>query len=665
MMKSTVKNSVSASGELLLYGDIGDYWDDNDALSVVQQLESINSDEITVRIHSAGGLITEGLAIYNRLKESKAKITVHIDGLAASMASVVAMSGDKIVMPDNALMMIHKPWNMAVGDAEEMRKIADSLDVFEESILKIYMSKTNLSKDALQTMLSDETWLSAEQAIEYGFADELSEPIKAAASLDLSNFNKAPKEIKGLFSYEANNKAASKQSKENLMTTETKNEAAENKAVVDKVQKKELKVDAKAIAADAISAERKRGADIRSIGAKASLSDAQVNQMIDDGMSIEQANASALDFVSKRDAEFVPNNHISVSDFSEDATKAITNALAHKALPGIEKLESGIDFKNKSLSSMAETLLKSRGVATSTFSTGQMVDKALNQSSSDFPLILADVSNKVLRNAYDVAPKTFEPFITTRTVADFKDINNVQLGGIPTLEQVNENGEYTYTSLSEANESFSVETFGRIIPLSRKLMINDDLNALMRIPQLLGSAAAEKESTTIWGKITANAAMSDSVALFHATHKNLGTAGALSETTLGEARKKMRKQTGLDSIPMNLYGEFLIVPAALEVVAMKLLSSIQATASGDVNVFSGSLKLIVEPRLDANSETAWYISASPNIIDTIARAYLAGNEGVYIESEYGFDVDGMKIKARMDFGAGVLDWRGLFKNAGA
>lgn len=663
-MKTKVKNSISSSGELLLYGDIGDYCDEMDALSVVSQLESIDSDNITVRIHSAGGLISEGLAIYNRLKESKAFITIHIDGIAASMASVVAMAGDKVVMPDNALMMIHKPWNLAVGDAEEMRKTADSLDVFEESILKIYTANTNLSKDELQDMLSDETWLSAEQAIEYGFADELSEPVKAAAKLDLSNFTKAPKsKINGVFSYEA--KAASKQSKEIPMTKEVKKEAAENKAAEVKIEKHDVGVDAKVVAENAVATERKRAADIRSIGAKASLDDVQINQMIDDGVSVDNARMQALDSVSKRDAEFVPNNHISVTDRSDDAIKSITNALAHRALPGVIKLESGIDFKNSSLKSIAETTLNSRGISTRNMSKTDVFSTALNQSTSDFPLILADVSNKVLRNAYDAAPKTFEPFITTQSVSDFKDINNVQLGGIPTLEQVNENGEYTYTSLSESNESFSVATFGRIIPLTRQLMINDDLNALMRIPALLGSAAAELESTTIWGKFTANAAMSDGVALFHATHKNLGTAGVLSETTLAEARKKMRKQTGLDSIPMNLFGEYLIVPAALEVVAMKLLTSIQATATGDVNVFGGSLKLIVEPRLDASSETAWYISASPTRIDTITRAYLAGNEGVFLESEYGFDVDGMKVKARMDFGAGVLDYRGLYKNAGA
>lgn len=663
--KQTVKNSISSSGELLLYGDIGDYWDEMDALSVVKQLEQIDSKDITVRVHSAGGLITEGLAIYNRLNESKAFVTVHVDGLAASMASVVCMAGDKIVMPDNALMMIHKPWNMAIGDAEEMRKTADSLDVFEESILSIYMSRTNLSKDELQAMLSDETWLSAEQAIEYGFADELSEPIQAAASLDLSKFAKAP-DTNELFFHEAK-KVASNQSKmENpKMTTKVKDEAAENKvADVEIAKELEAKENAKAAADKAVAKERQRSADIRSIGSKASLSTVQINQLIDDGVSVDKAREAALNCVSERDAEFVPNNHISVSDAPDGAKDAMKNALIHRIDPSI-KLESGRDFVGMNLMDMARASLDMAGIGSRGLTPNQIAAQALH-STSDFPYILADVANKSLRQGYDAAPRTFMPFTRQTSASDFKTINRAQLGEAPDLTEVNEAGEFSYGTLGEAKESYSLATFGKIIPLSRQLIINDDLDALSRIPSAFGASAAELESTTVWGKITANAAMNDSVALFHATHKNLGSAGALSETTLAEARKLMRKQTGINtSRPMNLMGEYLIVPAALEVAALKLLASITSATSANVNVFSGGFTLIVEPRLDANSATAWYIACAPSRIDTIEYAYLSGNEGVYIETEQGFDVDGMKIKARMDFGAGVIDFRGLFKNAGA
>ena len=660
----TAKNSISKDGSLLLYGDIGDFWDDMDALSVVKQLESINDSDIVVRIHSGGGLITEGLAIYNRLRESKAQVTVHIDGIAASMASVVAMAGDLIIMPENALMMIHKPWNFMQGDAEEMRKAADVLDVFEESLLKIYMDRTNLSKEQLQSMLAEETWLTAQEAIELGFADELSEPIKAAASIDLEKFNRIPDDkIKGIFSYEAKASKNAQIREVSKMSDKVKVEATESKVVDSKNKVETPMIDTKAIAEDAIKAERQRASEIKNIGIKASLTNEQVDQMIDDGFTVEQASAKALDIVAKNNKESEGINRVSVSA-PQGAKDAMLNAMMHRADPANHKLDSGRDFAGLDMLGFARASIEADGGNTRGLSSSQIAAKAM--TTSDFPLIIADVANKSLRDGYDAAPKTFTPFCRQTTASDFKNINRVQLGDAPDLEKVAENGEFKYGNTAEANESYKVETYGKIIPFSRQLIINDDLDALTNIPRRFGASAAELESNTVWGLITANGNLSDGVALFHNTHKNLGTAGALSETTLAEARKKLRKQTTLGgNRPMNLMGEYLIVPAALEVTALKLLSAVQANATGDVNVFGGSMQLIVEPRLDANSETAWYISASPMRVDTIEYAYLSGNQGVYIETEQGFDVDGMKIKARMDFGAGVIDHRGLFKNAGA
>ena len=128
----------------------------------------------------------------------------------------------------------------------------------------------------------------------------------------------------------------------------------------------------------------------------------------------------------------------------------------------------------------------------------------------------------------------------------------------------------------------------------------------------------------------------------------------------------MRLQKGVKSKrPLNLQAEFLIVPAALETKAQQIVAEILSAKSSDVNPFAGTLTVIVEPRLDEKSGSSWYLAAAPSRIDTIEYAYLTGEEGVYIETQQGFDVDGEKITARLDFGAGVNDHRGLFKNAGA
>ncbi len=186
----------------------------------------------------------------------------------------------------------------------------------------------------------------------------------------------------------------------------------------------------------------------------------------------------------------------------------------------------------------------------------------------------------------------------------------------------------------------------------RQTLINDDLDAFTRIPAMYGNSIAQLESDVVWGIITSNPAMADGNALFHTTHKNLaGTGAALAVDAVGAARAAMAKQTGLDKkTVLNVRPAFLIVPAATSSVVPQSIRT---------------LAPISEPRLDAASETAWYLAASPNQIDTIEYAYLEGQQGAYIETRNGFDVDGVEIKCRLDFGAKAIDWRGLYKNPGA
>jgi phage major head subunit gpT-like protein len=204
---------------------------------------------------------------------------------------------------------------------------------------------------------------------------------------------------------------------------------------------------------------------------------------------------------------------------------------------------------------------------------------------------------------------------------------------------------------------------------SVQVLINDDLDAFTRIPAMYGTAIATLESDVVWAIITANAAMADGVALFHATHKNLaGTGAALSVTSVGEGRASMAKQTGLDKkTVLNIRPAYLVVPASLELAAEQLIAqNLVPAKTGDVVPQSiRTLTPIAEPRLDAVSLTAWYLAASPAQIDTVEFAYLEGQQGAYIDTRNGFDVDGVEIKCRLDFGAKAIDWRGLYKNAGA
>lgn len=164
--------------EILLYGVIGEdcYWDDVTSKQFAEDLKAVeDAVKINVRINSPGGDVFAGQAIYSMLKRCKSEVIVYIDGLAASIASIVAMSGDKIIMPKNAMMMIHKPWTITAGNANDMREQADTLDKIEESLISVYTDKTGLSAEEIKTLLEDETWLTASDALEKGFIDEIEE----------------------------------------------------------------------------------------------------------------------------------------------------------------------------------------------------------------------------------------------------------------------------------------------------------------------------------------------------------------------------------------------------------------------------------------------------------------------------------------------------------
>ena len=199
-------------GELLLYGligpDSGFAWlfDEVTPKQFKQDLDALGAiSELRVFINSEGGDVFAGQAIHSILQRHQAHVTVYVDGLAASIASVVAMAGDTVIMPRNAMMMVHSPWTFGVGNAEEFRKLAETLDQVRESIVAAYESKTGLARAELLGLLDAETWMTAEEAVEFGFADEIQAEKKIAALavgathvmlgdrvFDLSRFEHAP-----------------------------------------------------------------------------------------------------------------------------------------------------------------------------------------------------------------------------------------------------------------------------------------------------------------------------------------------------------------------------------------------------------------------------------------------------------------------------------------
>lgn len=184
-----VKMKADKTGELLLYGNISNssYWGDEVSPKQIDaDLKALGElDTLNVRINSGGGNVFAGQAIYTIIKRHEAKVkNAYIDGLAASMASVIPLACHKVYMPNNAMMMIHKPWGSVTGNADLMRQRADLVDKLEEGALNIYEEKTKLGIDKLKEMLAAETWMTAKEALDFGFIDEIEQDVKIAASMD-------------------------------------------------------------------------------------------------------------------------------------------------------------------------------------------------------------------------------------------------------------------------------------------------------------------------------------------------------------------------------------------------------------------------------------------------------------------------------------------------
>ncbi len=431
--------------------------------------------------------------------------------------------------------------------------------------------------------------------------------------------------------------------------------------------------------AEGVRAERTRVLEIQKIVRAAQLPDTFAQKLVGDGTGLEKARKAVLDELAKRGGEGGEiRPQITITRDEMDKCRAVVeNALLNRFNPDKFKLDPAArEFRGMSLLEIGRDMLERRGVRTRGMSRVQLAGTILGLESrsggfhgtADFPYLLANVANKTLRDAYDAAPQTFKPFCRQTLAPDFKLMARVQLGDAPTLDKVNESGEFKRGTVSDAREQYALATYGKVVAINRQVIINDDLDAFTRLPAMFGRAAADLESDTIWGVITANANMGDANPLFSAAHTNLtGTGTAISVASLGVGRQLLRQQKGLNGRFINVIPKYLVVPSALETIAQQFVTvtNVVYTKNPDVNPFAGSLQVIAEPRLDAASAIAWYLFGDPGQIDTIEYAYLEGNEGVYLESRVGFDVDGLELKARLDFAAKAIDWRGLYKNNGA
>lgn len=640
-----------------------------DAARVLQLLNGSPTGDVEVRLNSPGGLVSEGLAIYNALRPRKP--TVYIDGVVASIASLIAMAGATIVAAENSLLMIHDPWTDATGNPAQLRRTADLLDKHLDAMVGAY-ARSGVNESRLRSMMADETWMTADEALDLGFVDEIGEPLRYAAHSPASyaGYYNTPE---SLMTTTAKKRGARAADPTDPPASPGTNEGGDNGTL--EAFKKGLGSDSVTkVAHDAVMEElRKRNEQItlmaRSHLNHAGVNDLMVRSLADPTVSAAQFGQDMLAMLGRDTSPLARHHefHASGGDPSgRDFVQAASDALAMQAGIRIEKPHAGArDVAGMGLHGIIRACAQRAGRSSGN-GIGEAIRAAL--STSDFPAILENTLGKSLRAGYESEQQTFTAWTRLVEVPDFKPQSRVILGSAPDLRRVLEGAEYEYGSMDEDKATYQVDKYGRLVQFTWEAMVNDDLGSFLRTTQALGLAAARAEADNIYATFSANSGngpvMQDGATLFHADHGNIaGSASALDADALASARVLLRRQTALGGGVLNLAPRFLLVSPEHEQAAEILLAAAarsmsQGSENAMIPAWVANLELIVEARLD---ETAAFIMTSPTSIDTLERAWLESDGGPVIKEDDSFNVDAKTYKVRHVFGARWLDWRGVVK----
>lgn len=715
--------------EILIYGIVGDSWDGLDANTLVP-LISDGDDALDVRINSPGGYVMEGLAIYNAIIRQKAKgrkITTHIDGLAASMGSVIAMAGDDIIMADNALMMIHNPWDCACGDAADLRRAADKLDMIRDQIVGIYAKQTGIDADALVTMLDAETWMTAIEALAQNFATSTQDAITVSASyVKPFGFKHVPDSplISAMAMARTTPTAPAPKTKDNPMNlyqtraalvaaiaTFQKDGGTQDE--IDKIRNSAVALDAKdalpatgalamagsagttgltsADVQTAVAAERTRVTGIRNLGRKHGMADDFIEELIAGDTTLDAAREKILDKLAEAgDAANIGHNsparvtQDARDKFIEGATnwilvKAGVSNLVEKAAAArgeTVRIDPG-EFRGVRNVDLAREALSNMGISCQSRDPEVIVREAMTarsaiitQTTGDFPILFENAIHRTLQASYAITPDTWSRFAGTGSVTDFRPHTRYLRGSFGALDNVNEAGEFKNKPIPDlAKEQISATTKGNIINLSRQAIVNDDMQVFSGLAVDLGRAAKLTIEIDVYALLNSNPTMNDGVALFHASHGNLAGAGAAPSVAafdaIDVAMSQQKDVSGNEFLEIS--PNVLLVPRGLRGAAVTVNGSeYDPDAVNKLqkpNIVKGLFSDIVAS--PRLTGTAYYAFADPQVAPAIEVAFLNGVTEPFTESQEGWRVDGVEWKVRHDYGVGAVNWRSAYKQPGA
>jgi len=677
-----VQAKANGTAEVLIYGPIGEDWYGN-GVTAKQFRDDLKAagdvSEIVVRVNSPGGEVFDGIAIYNELRAHKARKIVQVDGYAASIATVIAMAGDEIVLGTGTAMMIHGPSTFAWGPADTMRETADMLDKVAVGMVDAYarFNKTLAREDIEALMTGGDHWYTAAEAIKAGFATRMAEEQEPTDSTEATSaFKKAFAQVREQFSAPSL-RIAAQLNPPALAVTPAIPATPKEESVMTPEQIEAAKAAARA---EALQAEAARVSEIRAMFGPHGVQHLGLMAECVGDQSCTAADASKK-LLAALAAGATPTAGAThnVLDQRDKFVAGASNAILARidAGKGGEKLQAGNEFAGMGLKALIRVALRNAGVSGADRLEGSALAAKLfaSHSGSDFPYLLANTAAKLLRASYANAPTTWQQWAPTLSVSDFKQHSIVSLSAFSDLATKAEGAEYTQGTLSEYRETIQASTKGRYIGLTREMVVNDDLGAFTRLASALGWAAANSVDKAVYTYVEANGTLTDGGALFNSTavsttggHANLaGSGGAIAVSTIAAGEAAMAAQADPSrATVLGLRPRFLVVPYGKKQIAWEVLNSPTDVASSNSAkrnyAASLGLELVAAPNLTGS--TAWYLFADKNT-PCIEVAFLDGQQTPYIEEDVEFMTDEMRMKVRLDFGVAATEWRTGFKNAGA
>ncbi|MEA9657835.1 ClpP-like prohead protease/major capsid protein fusion protein [Xanthomonas campestris] len=698
--------------EVMIYGTIGDsLWSESvSPLQLAEQIGQISAGTIHVRINSGGGVVADGMAIYNALKQHAAHKVVFVDGQAASIASLIAMAGDELVMYASSLLMVHAPHTIAAGNASSFRQYATALDAHAGAMLEAYATKTG-KRAEVEQLLTDgaDHWYTGAQAVEFGFADRVADTAataraEAASVVALTGYLQAITQAPAPVAAQLRGHIAAALSPSVFASLPEVTQTAVVGHIEDPMtQQTYLRIlanagggqgaspttatppapapapvvaaapDAAAAVQAALVAMRGRNADIMAM-AEPHMGNAEIRAYVD-GVIAAADPAVTPDNVGRHILALMGSNSeplngragvVAGGDQRDNVRAAMTNAI--QARVGLAQATGDNPYRGHSLAEMARECLVQAGVNPRGMDRREIVGMAFTHSTSDFPALLGDAARRSVLQGYQEVEERFSEFTRAVSVPDFKPTNLVGLGAFSDLLPVREGGEYKQGTFSEQSQSMQIITWGRLFTITRQAIINDDLGIFSDVPRKMGQAAKRTLAKAVYDLITKNPKLADGKTLFHADHGNLLPAAGITTESVSAMQARMALQKDADGNIIRVPMKTLLTPVALSGAALTVRAAEYAVGGANnqttPNIVRNTFEVESDGRLDGADPKAWYGLANSAYVDALVVGYLDGNQTPYLEQHEGFTVDGVAWKVRLDAAPAIADYRGIYKNPG-